>query len=690
VNDKLKETIPPPLYRSLQVFSLDPDADIRMDSASLSRSIVQVPWESDLQAGPVGEYIEVVDYDPSSGCVYEAVDLNHPSLLAQNGYTPSLGNPQFHQQMVYAIAMKTIHNFEQVLGRTVLWSERQRDENNRIISSRDDVDLDKDPRYVQRLRIYPHALREENAYYSPAKKALLLGYFNSATEDPRQELPGGVVFTCLSHDIIAHETTHAILDGMHRRLLEPTNIDMLAFHEAFADIVAIFQHFSLPGLLLDQIQRTGGELRTNNLLARLASQFARATGAGDALRNALGNISPTGHQLPPDPTAIHSEKEPHRRGAILVAAVFDAFLKIYESRIADLKRIAANGVGLGDKGTNIHPDLAGRYADEAVKVAERVLKICIRALDYIPPVDVNFGDYLRGLITADSVAFPLDPKRYRLAFVEAFRDRGILPSDVRALGEDSLRWTKVDHDDMEALRWILPPPEILQTMAVAYRTDFVRRIRSRGRKPKTAESPERMAEEFLSSYWLSPTPAPRDSNQPVNARYLRYKTERKFAAFLHNWIEARIRHSTEDRKVTQSIGWHLGLDIERIRDRLLDKGRKNVDDGKLEVHAIRPTYRPSEDGRTKLELLVILTQSVYVKDEVTGEVRSFRGGCTLLIDPESGCVQYAIGKNNRSTSRRKRVFEFLRGSSELHLHLSHGSTELFAGLHRHNMDIEGY
>jgi hypothetical protein len=57
------------------------------------------------------------------------------------------------------------------------------------------------------------------------------------------------VFTCLSHDIIAHETTHALLDGVHPRFNEPVNEDVLAFHEAFADIVALFQHFSYPGVL---------------------------------------------------------------------------------------------------------------------------------------------------------------------------------------------------------------------------------------------------------------------------------------------------------------------------------------------------------------------------------------------------------------------------------------------------------
>lgn len=277
---KPDSSYPAPPLRRLQIFSFDPAADVALETAGISRCIVEIPWEV-VKPGPVGDYVEVVDLDPSSGCVYDPVDLMDGHLLASRGFSPSTGNPQFHQQMVYAVAMRTIHNFEQVLGRRIQWSERLINDENRYI-------VDPKLRYVDRLRIYPHALREQNAYYSPSKKALLFGYFNATTSDPRDELPGGVVFTCLSHDIVAHETTHAILDGLHRRLLDDTNPDMLAFHEAFADIVAIFQHFTLPGVLLDQIQRTRGDLRMDSLLVKLASQFARATGRGGALRNALG------------------------------------------------------------------------------------------------------------------------------------------------------------------------------------------------------------------------------------------------------------------------------------------------------------------------------------------------------------------------------------------------------------------
>jgi len=129
--------------------------------------------------------------------------------------------------------------------------------------------------------------------------------------------------------------------------------------------------------------------------------------------------------------------EPHARGAILVAAVFDAFLAIYRRRVADLLRIATSGSGVLPEG-ELHPDLVNRLASEAATTAQHVLNMCLRALDYCPPVDINFGDYLRAVITADIDLVPDDDLGYRIAFIEAFRRRGIYPRDVRALSVESL------------------------------------------------------------------------------------------------------------------------------------------------------------------------------------------------------------------------------------------------------------
>ena len=99
------------------------------------------------------------------------------------------------------------------------------------------------------LRLYPHAFHGANAYYDREQQALLFGYFRADERDPGPNLPGQTVYTCLSHDIIAHEMTNALVDQLRVHFQEPSNPDVYAFHEGFADIVAIFQHFSFDGIL---------------------------------------------------------------------------------------------------------------------------------------------------------------------------------------------------------------------------------------------------------------------------------------------------------------------------------------------------------------------------------------------------------------------------------------------------------
>src|SRR5579885_625689 len=229
---------------------------------------------------------------------------------------------------------------------------------------------------------------------------------------------------------------------MHRYFGDDSNPDVLAFHEAFADIVALFQHFTQPEALRHQIDKTRGDLASQNLLGELAHQFGQAIGNHGALRDAIGRPDPvTGEWKPavPDPEAYAATTEPHDRGAILVAAMFDAFLSIYKARIADLLRIATGGSGVLPEG-NLHPDLVNRLAVEATKTAGHFLRMAIRALDYCPPVDITFGEYLRALITADGDLVPDDHWGYRIAVVEAFRRRGIYPRGVRTLAVDALRW----------------------------------------------------------------------------------------------------------------------------------------------------------------------------------------------------------------------------------------------------------
>ena len=105
----------------------------------------------------------------------------------------------------------------------------------------------------------------------------------------------------------------------------------------------------------------------------------------------------------------------------------------------------ARAAGVQNSPDDIHPDLVNRLAETATKTADNFLNICIRALDYCPPVDILFGDFLRAMVTADYTLFPNDEYGYRAALIDAFRSRGIFPESVKSFSEESLLW---DHADV--------------------------------------------------------------------------------------------------------------------------------------------------------------------------------------------------------------------------------------------------
>jgi hypothetical protein len=595
--------VPAPVVRRLRVLAFDPSLATRLATVSLNEITVDIRWE-DLPPGPVGEYLEVVDVDPASGVFYYPVDLDHPHLLARDGLAPSESNPQFHQQMVYAVAMTTIQHFERALGRKALWADRR-------VPTKDDGYSEQ---FVRRLRIYPHALRDRNAYYSPSKKALLFGYFPVSSKD-KNNTPGTVVFTCLSHDIVAHETTHALLDGVHPRFNEPTNPDVHAFHEAFADIVALFQHFTYPTVLESQIRRTRGDLDSENLLSQLAQQFGQATGRGAALRDALGGVDENGNWKPrvPDPNALDSTSGAHDRGAILVAAVFRAFLLIYRARTADLFRIATQGTGKLPDG-EIHPDLTARLAQEAARCADRTLQMCIRAIDYCPPVDITFGDFLRGVITADLDFSPEEKESFRIVFIESFREWGIYPRGISSMGVDALAWPTGEElmNEMMADGSLQHLPEDLRVQ--------------------------------LGSFVL-------DASRNWNLESDRFKVWQdldRVRAILWKWLRE---------------GDSLGRDYARLFGLVIEEGEapptvaRGKDGGPaVEIHAVRPTMRRTASGMTSTDLVIEITQRrdgyfderQQAKADTAGDRGKhkpdfrYRAGATILIDPTTREVRRVI------------------------------------------------
>ena len=315
----------------------------------------------------------------------------------------------------------------------------------------------------------------------------------------------------------------------------------------------------------------------------------------------------------PNPNDYQTILEPHARGSILVAAVFEAFISIYKNRVADLLRIATGGSGILPEG-EIHPDLVDRLADEAAKSAQHILNMCIRALDYCPPVDITFGDYLRGIITADFDILYEDSHYYRLAFIDAFRRRGIYPVGIRTLSEDSLRH-KINLD-------------ILQ--------------------PDTKEM-FRIISEFLRDY--------REEVIYKTDRFEIYKVSRKFIvgdqgdSGLHGRLWFKFDNSYEFEKLTGLIfntEWQQYGAAKNQRDEL-----------SYSILNLRLLSRVGPDGSQINQIVFSMVQRMGVIIE-SGTVKGYysprgqeapppngmevQGGCTLIFDLDSLDLKYAINK----------------------------------------------
>lgn len=423
-----------PTVRRLRVYTQDPSVP-RLDGAITT---LELPYEP-LAPGPAGTYFVVEDRigdpveanggAPSGETAPEApaevLDLERPALLMHDGLAPSTTDRRFAGQMTYAVAMETYGRFQRALGR---------DPGFGPIGRRD-----------HRLRIRPHAFKDANAYYDRSLGAVLFGWDQAREFAQGMSQPGGRVYLCLSRDVVAHEITHALLDGLRPNFLRPTHPDVVALHEAIADLVAIFLHFAQRDVVERAIERTQGDV-TDDALGALGREFGYALGDGrNPLRTVIHAAGLEGATIAPE-HRYDPAKEVHALGSVLVSAVFDAFRRIFERQTRKLRRVLAPYQGrLSSEGVEL-------LAAEAARLASEILNVVIRALDYCPSHHCSFGEYLRAIVTADFEIYPQDPWAYREAFVTAFRRYGICVPVVPDLSERALLWhrpkTQIEIEDL--------------------------------------------------------------------------------------------------------------------------------------------------------------------------------------------------------------------------------------------------
>jgi hypothetical protein len=269
------------------------------------------------------------------------------------------------------------------------------------------------------LQLFPYGLPDVmNAFYSRAECCLKFGDFIPDGQAER-------IYTCRSFDIVAHETGHAVLDGLKPNWLGADNLPQTgALHEAFGDLTAIFLTLSQLDQCEAVIAQTKARLHDKTFLADIAEQFGLALGYTTGLRNADNDL-----------TLSQAGAEVHALSQVFTGAVYDilADLFVFE-RDPGLQDDAAvlHGVGSYLRGLVLRalieaPDIGASFAD----VVNAMLRL---AADDGRPVD--YRNFIRNRFTVREVVVspvPLTEDHVaHLTLSAAVQDRPGAQQDRRA------------------------------------------------------------------------------------------------------------------------------------------------------------------------------------------------------------------------------------------------------------------
>lgn len=386
----------------------DPDLCIRE---------IRVRLEPGMRAGPTSARVAVVDFNADTHTLTPPVEWDEKErwfrrpeaarLVADPGWLPSppaksagpaaqrlfieqaARDPYFHQVNVWAVVQQTLEFFEdpQALGRPAPWGF----DGNRLI-------------------VVPHAGYGQNAFYDPHSKSLQFYYFGDRAD------PG---YTCLSHDIIAHETGHAILDGIRPLYNQNASLQTAAFHEFIGDLTAILLTLHNRDVRRFVSATTHGDLDQAAILADLARQFGEEVQGRPYLRTAFYN----GTLYDVQDSLSH-----HRVSQVLTAAMFDILMRIAEKLLdRDLPDNPIDpSAGDGAAARRVTPAQALWWA------AERLRRIAIQPLDLCPPCDIQFIDYARAVIRNDLLTNPVDSGGYRRIMLDVFHERKLCACAYRS------------------------------------------------------------------------------------------------------------------------------------------------------------------------------------------------------------------------------------------------------------------
>ena len=335
--------------------------------------------------GPITPRVAVVDLNPNTEKLERGAVYLPPSGKRKLGRydvdKDRVTSTHFIQASVFATVYRTMYMYEQkdTLGRKIAWAFNG-----------------------PQLLVVPRAGWMANAYYERRSRSLQFFSFMAN---------GRVVHTSLSRDIVAHETAHALIDGIDPDLYDALDPQSLALHEGIADLTAMLMAFSSRRLREAILDKTGGSIEESTDFSSIGEQFGKAldpTGKAGWLRNLLNDevLDPDG-----DPA---DEPEEHELSEV-ISGVLYRFMCVLHAHFRQRLARRQRAPEFSMSGLALHI------------AAEQFKRMVLRGLDYLPPGEVTFADLGRAILAADQASF--DDDTWRVWLRENFVQRGIVKKE---------------------------------------------------------------------------------------------------------------------------------------------------------------------------------------------------------------------------------------------------------------------
>lgn len=305
----------------------------------------------------------------------------------------------------------------------------------------------------EQLLLIPRAGALENAFYHRESRSLQFYYGAVAGQRNRR------VYAALSQDIVAHETAHAIIDGIAPDLYHASSSESLAIHEGLADITAALLSMRNRELLSKELRdspETLQEIQGSSRFSRIAEEFGKWRGYGDALRDVCNNKTLNPDE--PEESRRVDATSPHALSEVLSGALFEVFRNEFG--------VMPNNPALkrAQRGSDRFRSDQTRW--RTTYAVNRLLSLIYKGLDWLPPGEASLGELIRAMVVADEVYLPRATTARGLLLREAQR-RHILPGGLPK--DATLGLAEEQHGDLL---------ESLRSSAQA-RREFVHRHRER-------------------------------------------------------------------------------------------------------------------------------------------------------------------------------------------------------------------